>query len=101
LAARYFDPILQGLSGGGILTASRGKLGGYQLARTANLITADDVLRAVRATQDIAAGKNGSSIATSIVLPVLEGAQMAFAKALQDITIADLVVRSAATGSED
>src|SRR5260370_31104611 len=63
LSERYFELVLQCLSGSGILTATRGKSGGYPLARAPTLITAADVLRAVRATQDLADGKIRSSIA--------------------------------------
>jgi Rrf2 family iron-sulfur cluster assembly transcriptional regulator len=88
LSERYFEPILQVLSGSGILSATRGRTGGYRLARAPSLITVAEV---VRATDDIAAGKIKSSIAKRIVLPAIKDAQLAFAKALQDITIADLV----------
>jgi Rrf2 family transcriptional regulator, iron-sulfur cluster assembly transcription factor len=91
LSERYFEQILQVLSGSNILTATRGKAGGYQLSRAPSLITAGEVLRAVHAPLDTAAGKAESSIARRIVLPALEDAQMAFSRALQGITIADLV----------
>src|SRR5260370_32888205 len=57
LSERYLEPILQCLSGSGILTTRRGKSGGYQLARTLRPITAADVLRALRATEGVAAAE--------------------------------------------
>jgi Rrf2 family protein len=91
LTERYLEPMLQGLAGSKILTGKRGRMGGYRLARAPSRITVADLLRAIRATQDHAAGKIQSSIARRIVLPALEEAQMAFSRALHGITIADLV----------
>jgi Rrf2 family protein len=96
LSKRYFDSILQGLSRGGILDGKRGTTGGYRLARAPNLVTAGQVVRALRATQDMAAGRFRSSIARRIVIPTLKPAHMAFSRALQSITIEDFI-RSAAS----
>jgi Rrf2 family protein len=91
LPGRYLEPMLQRLAASGILTGKRGPLGGYQLARASHLFTADDVVRAVRATENSAAGEIQSSIGRRIVIPALNAAQMAFSRGLQSITIHDLV----------
>ena len=91
LSERYFEPVLQCLSASGILTATRGKSGGYQLAHAPSLITAGDVLQAIRATQDVVAREIGSSIGSGIVIPALQDAEMALSQGLQRITIHDLV----------
>jgi Rrf2 family iron-sulfur cluster assembly transcriptional regulator len=98
LPQRYFEPMLRTLAGRGILTGKRGKDGGYQLARSPHFITVDDILRGLRAMQGAIARSIVSSIEKRIALPALEEAQMAFSRALQSITIADLV-SSAAAGS--
>jgi Rrf2 family transcriptional regulator, iron-sulfur cluster assembly transcription factor len=91
LPGRYLEPILQRLAVSRILTGKRGPLGGYRLARASHLLTADDIVRAVRATEIIAAGEIQSSIGRRIVMPALNGAQMAFSRGLQSITVHDLV----------
>jgi Rrf2 family iron-sulfur cluster assembly transcriptional regulator len=91
LPGRYLEPMLQRLAASGTLTGKRGPLGGYRLARASHLLTADDIVRAARATENIAAGESRSSIGRRIVIPALNTAQMAFSEALQRITIHDLV----------
>src|SRR5229473_2305533 len=71
LPGRYLEPMLQRLAGSGILTGKRGPLGGYRLARASHLFTADDIVRAVRATENNAAGEIRSSIGRRIVIPAL------------------------------
>jgi Rrf2 family iron-sulfur cluster assembly transcriptional regulator len=99
LPGRYLEPMLQRLAVSGILMGKRGPLGGYRLARASRLITADDIVRAVRATENIAAGEIRSSIGRRIVIPALNTAQMAFSRGLQRITIHSLV-RSAERDSD-
>ena len=94
LPERYLEMMLQALSRSGILTAKRGKDGGYQLARAPNLITADDILRAVRATQNVVAGEVRSLIGMDIVMAALQDAQMALSERLQRITVDDLARRA-------
>jgi Rrf2 family protein len=91
LPGRYLEPMLQRLAASGILTGKRGPLGGYRLARASHLFTADDIVRAVRATENSAACEIRSSIGRRIVIPALNAAQMAFSRGLQSITIHDLV----------
>jgi Rrf2 family transcriptional regulator, iron-sulfur cluster assembly transcription factor len=88
---RYFEPMLQRLAVSGILMGKRGPLGGYRLARASHILTADDIVRAARVTENIAAGEIQSSIGRRIVIPALNTAQMAFSRGLQRITILSLV----------
>jgi Rrf2 family transcriptional regulator, iron-sulfur cluster assembly transcription factor len=91
LPGRYLEPMLQRLAVSGILTGKRGPLGGYRLARASHLLTADDIVRAVRVTENSAAEEIQSSIGRRIVIPALNTAQMAFSRGLQRITIHSLV----------
>jgi Rrf2 family protein len=88
LPGRYLEPMLQSLTIRGILRGNRGGAGGYQLARASRLITVDDILRAVRARQETAAGKVRSLIGRRVVIPALDEA---VSEALQRITIHDLI----------
>jgi DNA-binding IscR family transcriptional regulator len=83
--------MLRTLAERGILTGKRGKGGGYQLARASHFITVDDILRGVRAMQGVVERSVVSRIEKRIALPALEEVQMAISRALQGITIADLV----------
>jgi Rrf2 family protein len=94
LARRYLDPMLYALSGSGILIGKRGPRGGFRLNRAPRLITVNDIERAVRTTQQADLGKVRSWIATRIVIPALDDAQETFSRALQRITIHDLVRRA-------
>jgi Rrf2 family protein len=99
LPQRYFEPMLRALADQGILTGKRGKGGGYQLARSSHVITVDDILRGVRPMQGGVMERSFvSAIKKRIALPALEEAQIAISRALQGITIADLV-RSAETAA--
>ena len=91
LPHRYFEPMLRTLAERGILTGKRGKGGGYQLARSSHFITVDDILRGVRAMQGVVERSFVSAIEKRVALPALEEAQMAISRALQGLTIADLV----------
>ena len=98
LGARYLETALRCLAGSGILTGTRGTSGGYQLARLPSLITVDDILRALRATQGVALDGVESSIATHTVIPALHDAQMALSRSLQRITVQDLADRAVSGG---
>jgi Rrf2 family protein len=91
LSGRYLEPMLNDLAGSGILTGKRGRGGGYRLARARGVTNVQEILRAVRATEEVATGKVRSLIGRGVVIPALDDAQMAFSQALQRITIHDLV----------
>jgi Rrf2 family protein len=89
LPVRHLEPMLQSLAARGILTGKRGVGGGYQLARASRLITVNDILHAMRTTQEVAAREVRSMIGRRVVMALGE-VQTAFSQALQRITIYDL-----------
>jgi Rrf2 family transcriptional regulator, iron-sulfur cluster assembly transcription factor len=96
LPPRHLEPVLQALVRHGILKGTRGPRGGYELAREQRRITADDILRASGAAEEI----NGAPLANSallskVVMPALGEAEHAFSAALARINVEDLA-RSAA-----
>src|ERR1700752_2190353 len=52
LPPRHLEPVLQALVRQGVLKGIRGPRGGYELARDARQITADDILRAVGTVEE-------------------------------------------------
>jgi Rrf2 family protein len=91
LPPRHLEPVLQALVRHGILKGIRGPRGGYELARERHRITADDILRAAGAADEL----NGVSLARShllneVVMPALEQAEDAFSAALARINVEDL-----------
>lgn len=95
LPPRHLEPVLQALVHEGILRGVRGPHGGYELNRERRKITADEILRAAGTVDD---GSNprlpGSALVAKVVLPALAHAEKAFAAALGDINIEDLVRRA-------
>ena len=92
LPPRHLEPVLQALVRHGVLKGIRGPHGGYELARDARQITADDILRAIRTIDDdkkSAAVK--SRLLAHVVVPQLAQAEVAFTTALARINIEDLV----------
>jgi Rrf2 family protein len=89
LSGRYFGPALQSLAARRILTGKPGVGGGYQLARASRLITVNDILHAMRTTQEFAPREVHSMISRRVLM-ALEDVQTAFSEALQRITIYDL-----------
>src|SRR5262245_25985097 len=91
LPPRRLEPVLQSLVRYGILNGIRGPRGGYELARKQHRITADDILRAAGADEDL----NGVAVADSmlldtVVMPALARAENACSGALARITVEDL-----------
>jgi Rrf2 family iron-sulfur cluster assembly transcriptional regulator len=75
----------------GILKGIRGPRRGYELARERHRITADDILRAAGAADEI----DGEALAESlllnqVVMPALGEAENAFSAALARINVEDL-----------
>ena len=76
LPPRHLEPVLQALVRQGVLKGIRGPRGGYQLAREARHITADDILRAIGTIEDeVAAAK--SNLLAKVVVPALAQAESA------------------------
>jgi Rrf2 family iron-sulfur cluster assembly transcriptional regulator len=97
LPPRHLEPVLQALVRHGILKGTRGPRGGYELAREQRRITADDILRASGAAEEI----NGAPLANSallskVVMPALGEAEHAFSAALARINVEDLAHSAAA-----
>jgi Rrf2 family protein len=89
LPPRHLEPVLQALVRQGVLKGIRGPRGGYQLAREARHITADDILRAIGTIEDeVAAAK--SNLLAKVVVPALAQAESAFSGALNHINIEEL-----------
>jgi Rrf2 family protein len=91
LPPRHLEPVLQALVRQGVLKGIRGPRGGYQLAREARGITADDILRAISTAdeeEEGAAARTG--VLAQVVIPALAQAEVAFSGALSHINIEDL-----------
>ena len=91
LPPRHLEPVLQALVRQGVLKGIRGPRGGYQLAREARRITADEILRAISTAEEEeegAAAKTG--VLAQVVIPALAQAEVAFSGALSHINIEDL-----------
>jgi Rrf2 family transcriptional regulator, iron-sulfur cluster assembly transcription factor len=89
LSPRHLEPVLQALVRHGILKATRGPQGGYELAREARRITADHILRAAAVELDCTPVGN-TEMLKSVVLPVMRQAEEAFSAKLARITVEDL-----------
>ena len=91
LPPRHLEPVLQALVRQGVLKGIRGPRGGYQLAREARRITADEILRAISTAEEEeegAAAKTG--VLAQVVIPALAQAEVAFSGALSHLNIEDL-----------
>ena len=88
---RHFEPLIQVLAVNGILAGQRGRLGGYELARDSSLISAGDILRAVRAVEMADAKIARNRISENVVIPALREAERAFSEALRRIAVEQLV----------
>lgn len=94
LPPRHLEPVLQALVHQGILRGVRGPRGGYELGRDQRRISADAILRAAGTVEDAAAPPSASALLTSVVLPAIAEAEMAFSAALQRITLDEVVQRA-------
>jgi Rrf2 family protein len=105
LAARYHLPlrhlerVLQALAREGILKGTRGRRGGYRLARHRREITAAEILRVARRSEDAADPCPEPTELSNVVGRALDQAENAFAAALAYISIEDLTRSAAAMGS--
>ncbi len=95
LPPRHLEPVLQALVHEGILRGVRGPRGGYELGRKATQINAAEILRAA-GTADDAIDKQlpTDGLVGTVVLPAVAQAERAFAAALGEIVIEDLVRRT-------
>jgi Rrf2 family protein len=96
LPERHLEPVLQALVQHHVLVGTRGQRGGYQLARQARRITADDILRAAGMAAEMdCTPVAGSALLRRVVLPVLRQAEEAFSAELARINVKDLAQSAA------
>lgn len=102
LPAAYLAKHLQQLSGARILESTKGRVGGYALARPANQITLLDVVEAVEGTAPVfrcteirrrgpCAGEPGAYPRMCGIAGAMQRAESAWRSELASTTIADLV----------
>jgi Rrf2 family protein len=92
LPPRHLEPVLQALVRQGVLKGVRGPRGGYELAREARRITAQDILRAIGSMEENGNGAaTKSALMADVVMPALIQAEGVFSGALGHINIEDLV----------
>ena len=95
LPPRHLEPVLQAFVREGILKGIRGPGGGYELARAARQITAEDILRAAGTVEDAAEALHATSTLTArVVIPAMAQAERAFSDVLAQVTVADMVDRA-------
>jgi len=92
---RGLEPLLQALSRAGILASSRGRRGGYKLAKARRAITAGDILRAVAEEEGEAAA---SPMLAEVVAPVWREARAKALAALDAVTVEALARKAEAAG---
>ncbi len=98
LPPRHLEPVLQALVHEGILRGVRGPRGGYELGRSTDNITANEILRAAGTVDEHNTSHVlGSPIVGDVVLPALVQAERAFAAALSTIQLQELVSQAEKT----
>jgi len=93
---RGLEPILQALSRAGILASSRGRRGGYRLARARREITAGAILRAI--AEDDADAATLAPMLRAVIAPAWREARAKALAALDSITVERLAREAAAAG---
>ncbi len=96
LPPRHLEPVLQAFVREGILKGIRGPGGGYELAREAHDISAEEILRAAGTVEDAEPmAQAASRLVTHVVSPAMAEAERAFASMLAQVSVADMVRRAA------
>jgi Rrf2 family protein len=90
LPPRHLESVLQSLVREGILKGIRGPRGGYELAREAHRVTANDILRAAGTVEEADNEPVGSELLSKVVLPALSSAEQEFGIALSRINLEDM-----------
>ena len=91
LPPRHLEPVLQALVREGLLRGIRGPGGGYALAREAQNITADEILRAAGTVEDDGDLPISSRLVREAVLPMVATAEQSFSLALAQVRVDDMV----------
>jgi Rrf2 family protein len=90
LPARHLEPVLQALVHDGILRGIRGPHGGYELAREAADITAEEILRIAGNAEAAGDPSPYSALVSNVVRPALAEAERLFSRALGLIRVDEL-----------
>jgi Rrf2 family protein len=98
LPPRHLESVLQSLVREGILKGIRGPRGGYELAREARRVTANDILRAAGTVDEGDNEPVGSELLSKVVLPALSSAEQEFGVALSRINLEDMARDAKALG---
>ncbi len=97
LPPRHLEPVLQALVHEGILKGIRGPRGGYELARPERTISAEDILRAASAADDInETTMPSSTLVSTVVRPALTEAERLFSEALARISLEEMMQQALA-----
>lgn len=97
LPPRHLEPVLQALVRDGILRGIRGPHGGYELARDARRISADDIVRAAGRVEDERDPPlPASALLNDVVRPALSEAERIFSAALARISVDEISRHAAA-----
>jgi Rrf2 family transcriptional regulator, iron-sulfur cluster assembly transcription factor len=96
LPPRHLEPVLQALVRDGILKGIRGPHGGYELARDRTRISADDILRAATAAEDVQPLYADSKLVDDVVRPALAETERTVSVALGRINVDDMIRRAEA-----
>jgi Rrf2 family protein len=95
LPPRHLEPVLQALVRHGILKGVRGPRGGYELAREARCVSADDILRAAGTVDEPDEPPlDSSALLHQIVMPALAQAEQVFSNALARLNV-EMLTRAA------
>jgi Rrf2 family iron-sulfur cluster assembly transcriptional regulator len=81
---RGIEPLLQALARAGVLASSRGRKGGYRLARARREITAGEIARAVAGE---ARRDESGALVARVIAPVMETAAAAALERLDAVTV--------------
>jgi Rrf2 family protein len=101
LPPRHLEPVLQALVREGVLRGIRGPGGGYALAREAQDISAEEILRAAGTVEDGTTDPQVvSRLVREAVLPALSAAEQSFSGALAQVRVADMVRTARAAGCD-
>jgi Rrf2 family protein len=93
---RGLEPVLQTLSRAGILASSRGRRGGYKLARARRDITAGAIVRAV--ADEAGDGSAAPPMLAKVIAPVWRDARGRTLAVLDGVTVEALARKAAAAG---
>ena len=98
--SRFLVQILLQLKGAGVVTSTRGAAGGYQLARSPEEITLEDIYRVIEGPEELVTAVTsdlaGRSRSVAVLLDDWRDVAAAETGALKGVTFAELVDRSRA-----